>query len=405
MATRTPAEPGSILIDATPLQSEHRLRGVGAYLRNLIRVIEAAGEARPWYVASSVGREHVRDLLPPERTVVVPRPHAPAQVYWTYNELALRSAMWRKRPAAFLATDFNGLVRNPFGATVAVLYDLTALKMLRASDAPRPTDLSTRLSDLRWRVYERKLRRADRIIAISHSAKRDAVALLDIPEERVAVVHLAVDHERFQPSRGVGPYAGSPPYLLHLGARNENKNQARIVEAFSRIAPDHPDLELWFAGPWREGDLAWLARENERWGLGGRAKRIGYVPDDDLPSLYGNAAVFVFPSLEEGFGLPVLEAMACGAPVITSDRSSLPEVAGKVAVCVDPTSVVHLAVAIREAVMRPAADYECTVEAVEAWTARFTWEATACQTVFELHYAARLAVNVRNERGPGLNSS
>jgi len=377
-----------ILIDATPLQSEHRLRGVGAYLRNLIRAIEHEGEARPWYVASTVGRELVRDLLPPERTTLVPRPHAPAQVYWAYNELALRVALRRTRPAAFLATDFNGLVRNPYGVTVAVLYDLTALKLLRASEAPRPTDLSTRLSDLRWRVYEGKLRRADRIIAISHSAKRDAVALLGIPEERVAVVHLAVDHERFKPSRGVGPYAGSPPYLLHLGARNENKNQARIVEAFARVAPDHPALELWFAGPWREGDLTWLARENERWGLGGRAKHIGYVPDDDLPSLYGNAAVFVFPSLEEGFGLPVLEAMACGAPVITSDRSSLPEVGGEVAVCVDPTDVEAIASALRSALAEEGRR-EPGVRDAAAWVARFSWPMTAHRTVFELHCAVR----------------
>jgi glycosyltransferase involved in cell wall biosynthesis len=376
-----------ILIDATPLQSEHRLRGVGAYLRNLIRTIEHEGEARPWYVASTVGRELVRDLLPPERTVFVPRPHAPAQVYWAYNELALRAALRRARPAAFLATDFNGLVRNPYGTTVAVLHDLTALKLLRASEAPRPTDLSTRLSDLRWRVYERKLRRADRIIAISHSAKRDAVALLGIPEERIAVVHLAVDHERFKPSRGVGPFAGSPPYLLHLGARNENKNQARIVEAFARIAPEHPKLELWFAGPWREGDLAWLAHENERWGLGGRAKHIGYVPDDDLPSLYGNAAVFVFPSLEEGFGLPVLEAMACGAPVITSDRSALVEVAADAALLVDPLQIAVLTEAMCNMLGRRNHRDELEVRGF-AHAQRLTWSRTTRGTLATLGASA-----------------
>lgn len=366
-----------LLIDATPLQSEHRLRGVGSYLRHLIVALEQL-KVSPYYLVSDVGREHVRDLLPEVRTLRVPRPHRPAQVYWLYNELALRAALWRCRPATFLAPDFNGLVRNPFGRTVAVLHDLTALKL--AERGPKTPGLL--FSDLRWRAYAAKLKQADRLLAVSRSAKEDAMALLDIPETRIRVVHHGLEHEHFRPSTGRGPYAGHPPYFVNIGGRDANKNQARILAAFARVARGYPELQLLFAGPWREEDVRWLEARAAELGLTDRARYLGYIPGAELPSLYGNALGFVFPSLEEGFGLPVLEAMASGAPVITSDRSSLPEVAGDAALLVDPLSADALADAmcrLLHARQRDLLRHKGTLRA-----AQFTWRRTACETLAAL---------------------
>lgn len=381
MALRRSRSRASILIDATALQSEHRLRGVGAYLRFLIGAIERLDEVKPHYLISTVSREHVEALLPADRTHAVFRPHKPAQVYWMYNEAALRWDLIRTRPGVFLAPDFNGLVRVSGTKTVAVLHDLTEAKL----NTGKPASLrspSAVLSDLRWRAYYAKLRRSDSIIAISQSAKDDAVRLLGIAQGKIHVVHHGVDHDRFRPSVGEGAYANHPPYFVHIGGRNENKNQARLLDAFARIAPERHDANLFFAGPWRDTDHVWLYAERERLGLGTRVRHLGYVPDEDLPSLYSNAVAFVFPSIEEGFGLPVLEAMACGTPVITSNRSSLPEVAGDAAYFVDPFNVDELSSALRAALSGALDSVEERSRRLRH-AASFTWERTASATMHE----------------------
>lgn len=365
-----------LLIDATALQSEHRLRGVGMYLRQLILATEQLGDVKPWYLVSTVGLEHVRDL-PAERTLKVYRPHRPAQVYWMYNEVALRAALLRLRPEVFFAPDFNGLVRNPFGRAVATLHDLTAHKLAAGRATPR--NLSSRLSDLRWWAYYRKLARADRIIAISQAVKRDATELLGIPSSRITVVRHGIDR-LMTPQRGEGAYAEHPPYVLHIGGCNENKNQARVLAAFAQIAPHHPSVRLYFAGPWHPADVDWLEAERTRLGLGERARHLGYVPDEALPSLYSNASVFLFPSLEEGFGLPILEAMACGTPVITSNRSSMPEVAGDAAWLVDPFSISKIADALSRLLLDEGVRAAMSARG-KARSSDFTWERAAQATL------------------------
>ncbi|AEB12398.1 glycosyltransferase family 4 protein [Marinithermus hydrothermalis] len=370
-----------LAIDVTPLQSEHRWRGVGVYVRELVSWIEREAPLKPVYLASTVARDALEGLVPPERTVYLYRPHRPAQVYWVYNEAFLRQGLRKTRPKVFFAPDFNGLVLNPHGKTVAALHDLSALKLARENGhRPFPPSLSEGLSALRWRVYYRKLARVDHIIARSETVKADAMQLLGIPPEKLSVVCQGLNRALFTPSTGKGPYATHPPYFVHLGGRNANKNQARILEAFARIALEFPEVHLYFAGPWNPSDLRWLEAERQRLGLADRVRHLGYVRDEEVSSLYGNAVALVFPSLEEGYGLPVLEAMASGGPVITSNRSSMPELAGEAAMLVDPLSVTEIARAMRALLVDPALRERYRQLGLRR-AAAYSWQAFAEETL------------------------
>lgn len=365
----------TVLIDASPLQSEHRYRGVGTYVRELIPQLIALDPER--FVFAAARRD--LDTLDPnirDRTVTGRRGHRPAQMYWLYNEWFLRRAVRASRPDAFHATDFNGLIPGSGIPVVTTLYDCTPLK-----EGLSHPGLSGRLSDLRWwEYYYHKLPRASHIIAISEYARQDAVRLLGIPEDRITVIPLGVDSHRFQPGKGAGRFGSEPPYFLFVGGRAPSKNLDRVMEAFSNAAAETGDTYLYIAGPQNSDDRAWLTETTTRLGTHRRVRHLGFVDGNDLPSLYANARAFVFPSLEEGFGLPILEAMACGAPVITSNRSVMPEVAGSAAVLIDPTDSSELARALRELHLDAALRADLTRRGL-ARAQGFSWSRVARQTI------------------------
>jgi glycosyltransferase involved in cell wall biosynthesis len=178
--------------------------------------------------------------------------------------------------------------------------------------------------------------RADRIIAVSRFTANQVAELLEFPESRIRVVPHGV-HTVEQTK----PIEQRRPVILTVGAVQKRKNTARLVEAF-RTVPE--PWELWIAG-----SLGYGAEEVVRKAeVTPRVKLLGYVPDAKLQELYRQASIFAFPSLDEGFGMPVLEAMAHGVPVLTSTTSSLPEVAGEAAVLADPYSVES----VREGLLR-----------------------------------------------------
>ncbi|HET7035311.1 MAG TPA: glycosyltransferase family 1 protein [Thermomicrobiaceae bacterium] len=160
---------------------------------------------------------------------------------------------------------------------------------------------------------------------------------------------------------------------------------ARLIGAFARLAAEDAELGLVLVGKagWLEGEIeAALAASPARARIG----RTGHVPDADLPALYGGAAAFALPSLYEGFGMPVLEAMACGAPVVVSDRGSLPEIAGAAAEIVDPLDVAAIARGIERAL--DPASRERRVAAGRRRAAEFTWERAGALTLAAIEQAA-----------------
>ncbi|HBW57603.1 MAG TPA: mannosyltransferase, partial [Oscillatoriales bacterium UBA8482] len=177
------------------------------------------------------------------------------------------------------------------------------------------------------------LSQAEHIICNSIATAQDLIAFFNIPEQKITPIPLAYNPQQFHfldlPTRN---------YFLYIGRHDAHKNVSRLISAFAGLK-NSSDYELWLAGPTDETYTPELKRQVQELELTQQVKFLNYVPTDELTTIINQAIAVVFPSLWEGFGFPVLEAMACGTPVITSNLSSLPEVGGKAALYVNPYQV------------------------------------------------------------------
>lgn len=261
------------------------------------------------------------------------------------------------------------------GKKVTVIHDMT----YRAF--PDTVRLKTKVMlDLNLKA---SCRRADRIVTVSEFSKREILRYLPVPEEKIEVapcgVDLSVFRPDYEPERVQGACARhgvKGEYFLYLGTLEPRKNLTRLIEAYAllvRELPGSPLLVMAGRKGWMYDEI--FARVKEL-GLEQRVVFTGYVPDEDAPLLLCGALAFVFPSLYEGFGMPPLEAMACGTPVLTADAASLPEVTGDAALLVDPLSVEEMRAGMR----RLATDAALRQTLREKGLARaklFTWESAA----------------------------
>jgi glycosyltransferase involved in cell wall biosynthesis len=224
-------------------------------------------------------------------------------------------------------------------------------------------------------------RRANHVIAISESTKRDLVRFFGIPEDRITVTHLAAD-EKFRPlgseqlENTVGAYGLPERYILYLGINKPHKNLPFLLQVFREL---RTKAKLVLAG--KEDPRYLQAREEtRRLGLEDRVVFLGDVPEKDLPAIYNGAEVLVFPSLHEGFGLPVLEAMACGTPVVCSNSSSLPEIVGDAAITLDPRDVGVWVAALTLVLENQQVRAELKAKGLEQAN-KFSWNKTARETL------------------------
>ena len=260
------------------------------------------------------------------------------------------------------------------GAAVVTVHDLSFLMVPECADAGVRAYLE--------RVVPTSAATADFVTADSEHTRNDIVTLLDVPEERVGVVYGGIEpfFRRVEDSAELENvrrrYRLHFPFILHVGMIEPRKNLVRLIQAY-RMLRDRTAL------PHRlvlAGGLGWLYddifREVEDLGLGDDVFFPGYVADEDLPALYSLADVLAYPSLYEGFGLPPIEAMACGTPVVCSNASSLPEVVGDAALTVAPSDVEGLADSLGRALTD--ADLRATLTARgRTQAAKFTWERSA----------------------------
>ena len=224
-------------------------------------------------------------------------------------------------------------------------------------------------------IMKRACHRAARILTVSEFTRKQIIDWSGVSPEKVVKVGCAVD-AAYQPN---GDSYGLPfAYFLSVSNRKRHKNEFRIIEAFAKARLD-PQIHLVFTGE----PVADLVRSIEAHQLRSRVAFVGIVPEAELPSLYRGAEALIFPSLYEGFGLPILEAMACGTPVVTGNTTAMPEVAGDAALLVDPSSVEQIASAMEQLVSDASLQRRLREEGPTR-AARFSWVDTISRVRREL---------------------
>ena len=311
-----------------------RPTGLGLYALNLIRELDALGErlvvytSHPEIVRAPRARvERVPAAVRPERGA---RGHL-ARLLWT--QLGLRLRVARLRPRLLLNLMPEGLLRSAV-PQVTVIHDVLPLR--EPDEYPRQQHY--------FRYYVPAVLRGSRaVIASSESTRRDLVDFYRIPRAKLHVVLLGHDAARFAPSAPVS--ADAEPYALFVGNVMPHKNLRRVAEAFAQAVAGRPG-RLVIRGWGRAVQVQALRDRIHALGIGDRVDWQPYATDDELVALYQRARMLLLPSLYEGFGLTALEGMACGTPVIVSNRASLPEVVGDAGFFVDPEDTGSIAAAI-----------------------------------------------------------
>jgi len=225
----------------------------------------------------------------------------------------------------------------------------------------------------------RGIKKASYVIAVSQNTKSDLIKYLNIPAEMITVIYNGIDHRIFKPVKSK-PF--DEPYILYVGSERARKNLNRLLEAFSTLKEEFKGLKLVKVGtPGRSAEFRRrILKQIESLGLNEDVIFVDSAAENDLPHYYSAASLLVYPSLYEGFGLPPLEAMACGCPVVTSNNSSLPEVVGDAAITVDPCDVDALTNAMREVLTNDGLR-EAMIEKGLAQAKKFSWDKTAEKTL------------------------
>lgn len=289
--------------------------GFGFYVKNLVDALEKV-DPKDQYV--KIFPETERDFSTPQR------------LFWdqiTFPGKAKKAKVELLHQPCFSAPLFYK------GKIVVTCHDLISIFF------PENLPFVSRMFYSKWMPFS--YRRADLVIAISEHTKKDIKALLKIPEEKIRVIPLAASKE-FKPIKSTKQlravrkkYATGQNYFLDVGTLEPRKNLPFLVRAFALAVREGVEGNLVITGKrgWYYEGLFKLVEELE---LTKKVIFTGYVEEKDLPALYSGATAFVFPSIYEGFGLPPLEAMACGVPVISSNTSSLPEVVNKAGILLPP---------------------------------------------------------------------
>lgn len=361
-----------IAIDATSLPPEPA--GAGVYAIELVRAM-AEGDRRDGYAVFARG-SWFDEIVAGKRNWRVERVGAgsrPARLAW--EQMRLPGALRRLGIDVLHSTHHTLPLAGAGCRRVVTIHDVTFLRLPQRYPPTRRLYMQT--------LTRLSAKAADKIIVPSRAVRDDVLRLLRAPASKLAVVYEAAGAafapgDREAAGAVARRYSVEPPYVLSVGSLEPGKNRARLFRAMRQLRDEGVDCRLLVVGQraWSyEGELALI----DELGLRDRIVFAGYVAPADLPALYRAATVFVFPSLYEGFGLPLIEAMACGVPALTSNVSATAEVAGDAALLVDPLSVDE----IREGVRTLLTDAELRQELSQrglARAAQFSWRRAADET-------------------------
>lgn len=321
--------------------------GIGTYIRNLLRhLARLDGETEYVLLCQSRDRALGPTLGGNFRVEVDSSPP-----YSIREQFSIPWSLLRMRPALFHEPHYvlPPLTRCPSVVTVHDCIHLRFPQYLpnRAASTYARTQMSS------------AVRRSDRVLTVSEASKRDILSFFDVPPEKVTVIYNAIDERFASPPpddeihRVAERYQLHDTFALYVGNVKPHKNVERLIDALHVLRARGMDhLSLVVIGD-ELSKYASLRRAVHRYNLHKFVRFLGYLPDETLAIVYRLASVFVFPSLYEGFGLPPLEAMACGTPVVTSNVSSLPEVVGDAALLVDPSDAACIADAVQRVLTEP----------------------------------------------------
>jgi glycosyltransferase involved in cell wall biosynthesis len=369
-----PAPAPRIGFDATAAVSQGA--GIGRYTRELLRALAQADSQNSYR------------LFYASRTVPHPLPSLPANFHVTrlpFHDIWL-ARLWQRAQAPLPADWITGPIDlfhspdftlPPVRRSTRTLLTVHDLSFVRDRDSAAPG-----LRSYLEVVVPRSVARADHILADSAATRADLIELYHTPPEKISVLYCGI-HPMFRPVADPQNLAavraryglGSAPFILAVSTLQPRKNYARLIRAFARLRDQSVNLVI-------AGGKGWLFEtifaEVARLALRERVIFPGFVADGDLPALYSAARLLAYPSLYEGFGLPMLEAMACGTPVVASTASCLPEVAGDAARLVSPTDVEALSVALDQVLADETLRRDLTAKGY-ARAGQFTWEQSARQ--------------------------
>jgi glycosyltransferase involved in cell wall biosynthesis len=348
--------------------------GIGTYIRNLLRQLARIDHDTDYVLLCCEADLGVAAQLGPNfRAVLEPSPN-----YSLREQIHVPWLLLRERPDLYHAPHYV-LPAGVSCRSVVTIHDCIHLMF--------PQYLPNRLAYAYARAQMwAAARRSDCILTVSYASKRDILQLFNVRPEKIVVVYNAIDaHFSVTPpeeavARVRERYQLEHKFVLYVGNIKPHKNLVRLIEAFNELRKgDLADLKLLIIGD-EISKVPALRRAVHRHKLHKHVRFLGYLADDQLAILYRLASVFVFPSLYEGFGLPPLEAMASGTPVVTSNVSSLPEVVGDAAILVDPYDVDSIVDGLRQVLTDPARADDMRRKGLER-AREFSWERSVAKTL------------------------
>jgi glycosyltransferase involved in cell wall biosynthesis len=353
--------------------------GVGSYTRGLIEGLAAIDTENEYLLYSYLDFDRSLQLALPQQPNFslrrLPLETEHWERIWSRADLPPKATL---EAVDILHSPFFNAPKEHHGALVVTIYDVSFLRYPEChTEANRLHCLNGTLNAALY---------ADRIIAISHHTQQDLVDYCAVAEDRIRVTHLA-PRKVYYPEHDLAGIQGTLErleifhnFILFVGSLEPRKNLKTLLRAYATYVKNHAGRELLViagAKGWRNDDISPLLAELE---IEEHVKFVGYVQEADLRVLYSAAKLFVYPSIYEGFGLPPLEAMACGAPVITSNTSALPEVVGDAAILIDPYDSEKLCQAMHTVLCD--ADLRSKMRQQSFERAKlFTWERTAEETL------------------------
>jgi glycosyltransferase involved in cell wall biosynthesis len=366
----------SIAIDYTPAHEQGG--GIGRYVRELVAALARLDHSTDYrlFVAGAT-----RSKLPsPLASNFIWKPSPIPPIWyarlWHRARLPVPVEVITGRVALYHATDFVLPPTLPGTRTLLTVHDLS---FVRVPDAASP-----RLKAYLDAVVPRSVHRSDHVLADSTATKDDLIGLYGTSPDKITVLLSGVDARFQHVDDDVARQAAREkyhipprPYIFCVGTVQPRKNYGRLIEGVARLRTQGHDVDLVIAGGrgWLEDPIYETIRSTD---MHDHVHFIGFADDTDLPALYSEAACVAVPSLYEGFGIPVLEGMACGTPVVTSNLSSLPEVAGDAALTITPTDMDELAGALDQ-VLTDSALRQRLIQRGYDRAKHFTWDASAQQ--------------------------